>query len=248
MQRVLSTEQLEAFYHDEFVEDQAQDFVALLGDRPLAAKVVVDIGGGCGFFARRVGALTGCKVRVMEMDEASLDACRRIGVEAVRGDALNPPVTGDEEVVAFNLILHHLVGGAERITADLQRQAVARWALHVRAVFVNEYIYESFVGNLSGTLIFQITKSRILSWLGRVVSTVVPALRANTFGVGVRFRAHEEWKRLFLAAGYDVKASVVGKPEHVALPLRLLLIKEIRRDSFLLQPRVADRTSVPSVV
>ena len=60
----------------------------------------------------------------------------------------------------------------------------------IRAVFVNEYIYELYVGNVSGWLIFQVTKSRVLSWIGRVVSTVVPSLRAKTFGVSVRFRTH----------------------------------------------------------
>ena len=40
-------------------------------------------------------------------------------------------------------------------------------------------------------------------------SIVVPSLKANTFGVGVRFRAHGEWLRVFESAGYDVKSSVV---------------------------------------
>lgn len=238
MQKALSNGQLEAFRHDEFVEDQIRHFILLVGVDADGGKVVTDIGGGCGFFAKRLSDLTGHKVRVIELDAPSVEMCRRGGVEALRGDALDPPMAGDEEVVSFNLILHHLVGPSEQVTLDLQRKALAIWRAHSPAVFVNEYIYESYVGNLSGWLIYQITKSRILSYIGRVVSIVIPSLKANTFGVGVRFRAHQEWVRVFESAGYDVKSSAFGDEEDIALPLRLLLIRRIRRDSFLLQPRL----------
>jgi hypothetical protein len=140
-------------------------------------------------------------------------------------------------VACFNLILHHLVGDSEAATRALQRRALERWRGQARFVFVNEYIYESFVGQLSGWLIYQITSSRVLSWLGRQVARLVPAFRANTFGVGVRFRAHDEWKRVFAEAGYDIAGEITGADEHVSPPLRLLLIRTIRRDSFLLHPR-----------
>jgi hypothetical protein len=236
-QHLLSSEQVEAFRNDQFVEDQASHFMALLGPAAADPSEVVDVGGGCGFFAKRVNALTGRKVRVIDTDFASIEACRRAGVEAVCGDALCPELTGGEGIATFNLILHHLVGRSERETQDLQRRALGVWQRQVRAVFVNEYIYESYVGNFCGWFIFQITKNPLLSWVGRVVSTIAPSLKANTFGVGVRFRAHREWLRLFEAAGYEVKSSVLGSEEPVSLPRRMLLIKHIRRDSFLLQPR-----------
>lgn len=237
MQRALSSEQVEAFYHDHFVEDQVRHFMALLGAETAAQGTVADIGGGCGFFARRLRQLTGRKIRVIDTDAPSVETCRAHGVDAVQGDALQPAIAGDEEVVCFNLILHHLVGASEEATRDLQRRALAAWQQHARSVFVNEYIYESYLGNVSGALIFGITKSRILSALGRAVAALVPSLKANTFGVGVRFRAHEEWRQLFAAAGYDVKDVKVGDDEPISLPRRLLLIKSCRRDSFLLQPR-----------
>jgi hypothetical protein len=198
---------------------------------------VVDVGGGCGFFAQRLSALTGRKVRVIDTDTASLEACRRAGVEAMFGDALRPEVTGREGIVTLNLILHHLVGRSERMTQDLQRQALSVWRGQVRAVFVNEYIYESYLGNFSGWCIFQVTKNQLLSWIGRLVATIAPSLKANTFGVGVRFRAHREWLRLFESAGYDVKSSILGAEEEISPARRMLLIKHIRRDSFLLEPR-----------
>jgi hypothetical protein len=237
MQSPLSTEQVRSFHHDEFVEDQACHFMSLLGPSAADPSEVVDVGGGCGFFAKRVNALTGRKVRVIDTDFASIEACRRAGVEAVYGDALCPEMTGREGVVTFNMILHHLVGRSERETLDLQCRALSVWRRQVRAVFVNEYIYESYLGNFSGWFIFQITKNRLLSWVGRIVSTIAPSLKANTFDVGVRFRARSEWLRLFEVAGYEVKSSIIGAEDTVSLARRMLLIRRTRRDSFLLQPR-----------
>jgi hypothetical protein len=235
-QRVLATNQIEAFYHDEFVADQTRHFMKLAASQVATGEVVVDVGGGCGFFAESLARASGLTVRVLDSDPGSVASCHQRQVPAVLGDALTPRIQGDERVVCFNLILHHLVGEGERATRDLQRGAMTAWRQQARAIFVNEYIYESFLGNISAALIYRITSSSVLSWIGRQVARVVPAFRANTFGVGVRFRAHEEWIREFRAAGYEVAARELGVPERVSPALRLLLIRQIRRDSFLLQP------------
>lgn len=235
IQTQLSAEQIEAFYHDEFVDDQVRDFRNMLGEGR-GGRVVVDIGGGCGFFARRLTDVAGERTRVLDMDPRSIEACRKLGVEGRVGDALEPTPSGDEGVVTFNLILHHLVGATETETRQLQLRAIQGWHEKVRFVFVNEYIYESFVMDTSGRLIYAITSSRVLSWVGTKISKFVPAFKANTFGVGVRFRSHEEWRRLFADAGYRVADSRIGKNERVSPPLRGLLIKSIRRDSFVLVP------------
>src|SRR3546814_1241482 len=118
-QTQLSAEQIAAFYHDEFVEDQVRDFRALIdGDR--ADKVIVDIGGGCGFFERRLRDVAGERTRVVDMDSRSIEECARLGVEGQIGDALHPVPVGAEHVVTFNLILHHLVGPSEAETRELQ--------------------------------------------------------------------------------------------------------------------------------
>ena len=236
MQKILSAEQIEAFYHDEFVVEQARDFASLIGSVG-SERRVTDMGGGCGFFAKRLMAQANYRVRVVDMDVASIDACHASGVEATLGDALTPINQGDEDVVSFNMMLHHLVASSERATRTLQSDALAVWKPHVRAVFVNEYIYESYFGNVSGWLIFKITKNPILSQIGRIVSTVVPSLKANTFGVGVRFRASDEWIRLFDSAGYVLKSKTVGESEPVSFARRLLFIKQVRRDSYLLEPK-----------
>lgn len=231
----LSTEQIAAFYHDEFVNDQVRDFAALVPS-VRDGGVVVDMGGGCGFFAAGLHDRAGWRTRVVDSDPGSIAACRQNGVEAVKGDALAPTVAGDEDVVCFNLILHHLIGPTEAVTRSLQTKALAAWHGRARAVFVNEYIYQSFFGTMSGWLIYRITSSRVLSWIGTRAATVVPSFKANTFGIGVRFRAHEEWHRLFAEAGYRVADVRIGKAEHVSFPLRSLLIRTIRRDSFLIEP------------
>lgn len=235
MQTLLSQSQIEAFYHDNFVKDQVRQFRAIAG-RPDAGQVVVDIGGGCGFFADSLGREADLTVRVIDTDATSVLACSKLNVAALQGDALAPPVQGDEAIVCFNLILHHLVGPSERATRALQRDALAFWRLHGTTLFVNEYIYESWFPDFSGWLILQVTKSRLLSAIGRVVSRFVPSLRANTFGVGVRFRSEASWREVFAEAGYKVAAVERGTREFVSGPRRLLMIRDIRRDSFLLAP------------
>ena len=115
-----------------------------------------------------------------------------------------------------------------------ENRAVAVWQRKAKAVFVNEYIYDSYFGNASGWLIYRITSSRLLSALGEAVAKIVPSLRANTFGTGVRFRANQEWIDLFDGLGFKVAAYRRGSEENVSLARRMLMIKSCRRDSYLL--------------
>lgn len=238
-QRRLTDTQLAEFYIDEFVAVQSRQFWKFTAGRLNPQKSVVDMGGGCGYFARAVHAETGSKTRVIDLDARALEQCRSLhgtSVEAVQGDAISPPHRGDEGVVCFNLILHHLVGDTAEKTRELQKRALLYWRDKAEYVFVNEYIYESPFG-ASGRLIYEITSSQVLSSLARQVSKVVPSLRANTFGVGVRFRANKEWLELFDECGYEVVENETGHDDEVAVARRLLLIKSISLDSFLLKPR-----------
>jgi hypothetical protein len=234
MQKKLNQEQVAAFYHDEFVRRQVSHFREIALHSIKAGTVVVDIGGGCGYFADAIKTELNLSSRVIDMDPVSVESARRLGVEAMVGDALHPEKKNDESLVCFNLILHHLVAISENETLELQARAIANWRGGGVKVFVNEYIYESWFGDLSGWLIYQITKSKFLSKVGLSVSRAMPSLKANTFGVGVRFRSASEWKRIFENAGFLVEAELKGEEEFVSLPRRLLLIKNIRRDSFLL--------------
>jgi len=233
-QNKLSADQIAEFYHDEFVQDQVRDFgelVALTSDD----GVVVDIGGGVGYFAERIRTEIGHPVRVIDMDPESVARGNARSVPSQIGDALAPPVAGDEGCVCFNLILHHLVAQNEAQTRQLQISALAAWHEQGTRIFVNEYIYESFIDQMSGRLIYAITSSKLLSSIGSLTARFIPAFKANTFGVGVRFRSHDEWVALFRDAGFATQRVRFGTEEAIKLPLRLLLIKTIRRDSFLLK-------------
>lgn len=238
MQKILSKSQIEAFHVYHGNDTQSEHFVRIVPDSLMGTKnVVVDIGGGCGFFASALQKLIPAKVRVIDTDQIAVETCLAKGVEASVGDALNPELKGDEDVVVFNLMLHHLVGNDELTSLNMQRQALAAWKGHVKAIFITEYIYDSYVGNLSGRLIYSITSSAVLSAIASAISRFVPSLRANTFGVGVRFRAKDEWMKIFEQLGFQVISSIRGPEYFVSLPRRLLLIRSCRVDSFLLQPK-----------
>lgn len=235
MQMKLDANQIAAFYHDEFVASQLRAFKALVPDRNVKSDVVVDMGGGAGHFA--LGLIESGDVgtvRVVDMDPISIQLCHQRGLDAIQGDALEPPIRDDENVICFNLILHHLVGNSELATRSMQSQVLANWYGKANAIFVDEYIYDSYWNDTSGKLIYAITKSKILSQIGMVVSRFIPSLRANTFGIGVRFRSHDEWLLLFNKIGYRVEACVRGSEENISLARRMLMIKSCRRDSFLL--------------
>jgi hypothetical protein len=237
MQKILNADQIAAFYHDVFVQQQVEHFKKIALHIVEPGKVIVDMGGGCGYFASVIKRELNISTRVIDMDPVSVESARSLGVEAVVGDALRPVKKQDESVACFNLILHHLVANSETETLALQSSAISAWRENNVKVFVNEYIYESWIANFSGWLIYQITKNKLLSAIGSAVSKVVPSLKANTFGVGVRFRSNSEWKKIFEKSGFFVKDELRGEPEFISLPRRMLLIKEIRRDSFVLISR-----------
>lgn len=240
MQKILTADQLEGFYHDQFVKDQVGHFQEIVLGRfscEMASEAVVDIGGGVGFFASAVKGALGVNIRVVDMDPVSVDRCISSGIDAAIGDAVSYEPRPDESFACFNLILHHLVGKSERDTCELQVAALAGWVRNARCVFVNEYIYESYVDGFSGRAIYEVTSSRTLSALARLISVFIPSFRANTFNVGVRFRSDSEWRALFERAGYNVEDSREGALEYVSPFLRVLLIKSIRRSSYMLQPK-----------
>lgn len=235
MQRKLSEQQVSQFHHDDFVLDQVSNFEQLVGKRA-QPEVVVDIGGGMGSFALCLQAQRhGATVRVIDQDAESIRLCQSRGLSAAMGDALGPPIIGDETVICFNLILHHLISDTDAKNRQLQSQALQSWSTQKVLIFVNEYIYESpFRGTLAPFVIWVITSNKFLANIASYVARWVPSLRANTFGTGVRFRTEHDWRRLFLEAGYEVRGHIRGGEERISLARRCLSISSCRRDSFLL--------------
>lgn len=235
-QQKLTDAQLAQFYVDIFVETQVRQFLQFTRGLIPPAKVIVDIGGGSGYFAQAIQVATGARTRVVDLDRRALERCRTLhpSVEAIFGDGVSPVQAGDEGIVCMNLMLHHLVGQTEAATRKLQKAALTSWRGKSEYLFINEYIYES-PANISGRLIYEITSSRWLSACARLMSRLVPSFRANTFGVGVRFRANREWQQVFRECGYEVVRNERSHYDRVALPLRLLMIKSISIESYLLR-------------
>lgn len=238
-QKRLNDDQVAAFFNTEFEEDQLNHFESLFEHIEIDVDgTIVDVGGGVGLFARLLANKRENKVRVLDIDERSVDSVKNMGndrIEALVADAINPPIFGDENVVTINLILHHLVGESEAATRDFQESALRAWLGKADYIFINEYIYESFFGNVSGKLIYSITSSSLLSSVGSFISKFIPSLRANTFGVGVRFRSNSEWLDMFGCCGFELVGLRVGDKEFISLPRRLLLISQIKRNSYLLR-------------
>jgi predicted RNA methylase len=91
----LGESQIAAFNTDRNAVEQASRFLAFaqaMGGLSQSG-VVVDMGGGNGYFARELHEASGSRVRVIDSDEKSIRGCRSLGingVEAVCGDAVNP--------------------------------------------------------------------------------------------------------------------------------------------------------------
>jgi hypothetical protein len=206
---------------------------------------IVDIGGGWGNFAKACSNRS-LNMVVLDSDIQAINFCKEKGISAIHGDALTPPIIGDEDIVCFNLILHHLVGSSEYETYEIQKQALSAWHSTVHAVFISEYIYESFlINDFSGRLIYYITSNTVLSNLCKFVTKFIPSLKANTFGVGVRFRSHNEWRKMFESMGFEIVDTKIGKQHGISLPRRLMLIKGCRVDNFLLKPIITEIQDIP---
>lgn len=234
-QRTLDQARIEEFHHDLFGETQVQHFMAICAPHLQEDAMVADVGGGYGFCAPALMRAAPLQARVIDSDEHSVAKAHELGVQTELGNALAPVARGDEAAVCFNLNLHHLVAGNGAQTQKLQRAALQSWKDRGVLLFVHEYIYESYLlRGFSGWVIRLITSSRLLSALAATASRLVPSLRANTFGVGVRFREAAEWREVFESKGWKVVAERRGDEEPVSAARRLLHIRSCRRDSFVL--------------
>ena len=87
-------------------------------------------------------------VRIIDSDKKSIQNCKNLNniyIDAHIGNALSPDIKGDEDIVCFNLILHHLIGATEKETRELQKKTIRLWRDRVQYIFINEYIYDSYV-------------------------------------------------------------------------------------------------------
>src|SRR5262245_30149797 len=124
----LEKHQIEAFYLDCFAESQVAHFTQLMDSKERDFGKCVDVGGGCGHFARLLNFKTGRPVRVIDSDQESIAQVaelRDANISGIVGDALRPQIVGDESVICFNLVLHHLIGKNEEATKKIQKKALS---------------------------------------------------------------------------------------------------------------------------
>jgi hypothetical protein len=240
-QRVLDQKSINEFNVDVFSERQATHFKTFFAKTRSnkSIKIVVDMGGGNGYFATELSKME-IPVRVIDSDNESIQNCKNLNnsyIDAHIGNALSPDIKGDEDIICFNLILHHLIGATEKETRELQKQSISLWRDRAQYIFINEYIYDSFIGYFSGRLIYEITKNKILSMICKFFASIIPSFRANTFGVGVRFRAHQEWCDIFEECEFEIVSKIYAQPDYTSPFLRALFIREVRTDSFLLKAK-----------
>jgi len=99
---------------------------------------------------------------------------------------------------------------------------------------LHEICYEGRLHkNLTGKLIYHITSNNFLSKIARSLANFAPSLKANTFGVGVRFRSMNEW-RFMVERKMVIKGILSGDPERHSIIRRLFLnISNVKRVSVL---------------
>lgn len=235
-QRELAAGQLSEFYHDEFVTIQVDHLRRLFDSSQLQRAKAVDLGGGVGHFALAAREQLMLDVTVLDTDARSIARASESGLKAELGDALTTRLGDGVPLASFNLILHHLVSGRWSTTLALQQQALANQLAgpQGKQLFVNEYVYESYVWqDFASRLIFAVTSSKLLSLLASQVARLAPSLRANTFGIGVCFHSDRTWRRLFAQAGWRIEQVIEGDPESISVPRRAaLLLRRCRRNSY----------------
>lgn len=245
-QRLLPERAHEAFDTAEGMAEQLQHFKSLLGYNHQSVFSLLDVGGGAGFFARAVQIeFPHAEVTILDLDEQSVMKGTKLGLNAIHGSIIDPPTEVREklfDVISFNLILHHIIGDDEPSTQDLQRRALKQvrdLLANDGLIFVHEICYEGrLFPDLSARLIYHMTANRYLSQAVRLAGKAIPALKANTAGVGVRFRPASGWILLADMSGLDiVNACQGGQEGHSWLRTTLLLIREVRRQSWLICPQ-----------
>jgi len=235
MQKKLNKYQIENFQNFLGDESQVDNLLNMVPYHFFTAdRVIVDVGGGNGFFYELLKNKINSKVVILDSDLNSIERCTEKGMTAYFDDVLNLEYKGRSDIVCFNLTLHHLIGENEELTYEMQCNALRVFAGKSIYLFIDEYSYDSFIFGLSGKLIYNITSNKFLSKIASIISIFFPSLKANTFGVGVRFREMNEWINLFEFSGYKVIKIIKGENIRIPFLRRLLFIRRQTKDSFLL--------------
>jgi hypothetical protein len=238
--KTLDDSQLEDF-DIAYVDDVKWEVIRRCIDRdfPQGDFHLLDLGGGNGRFADLVlSNYPGARATVLDNARTLLarnsEHPRKTLLYASAAELdevdVEPP-----DLITINWVLHHLVSDSH---ARSVRNMMDTLGACVRAltgrgrISVFEDLYDGILlDGLPSRLIFLLTSSRALSGL-------VGRMGANTAGVGVCFRSHRQWKRLFMNAGLELlEATRVPGPRAVPLRERIALhVGDRARGHYWLQP------------
>lgn len=188
----------------------------------------VDVGGGNGLFADRVLAnYPQSQGTVLDSSELLLSKnTKNTRKKIIRADALDLVNFGNYDIIFCNWVLHHLVktGSYTQTTKNLEIFFdSSRKVLSSRGrLSIFEIDYNGFIDDLPGKSIFHLTSSKF-------IAPLTSKLGANTAGVGVCFRSHNEWVRKIEKSGYKI-LSYTQDSEDTPLSLMkkyLLFIKKV---------------------
>jgi hypothetical protein len=178
--------------------------IDLLGSLGKESLVGLDVGGGIGRFASVVAEnVEGCRIVVVDNSELVSDAF--VGNERcslIERDWFTYNSGIKYDFIIFKTVLHHFVESSDKKTRNSQVLGLLKAADVLKddgVLIIEENFYESAFGfgDLSGRLIYEITKMTLIERITR-------KLGANTAGEGVRFRSMMAWTKIFEEAGFKI--------------------------------------------
>jgi ubiquinone/menaquinone biosynthesis C-methylase UbiE len=228
--RTLDDSQLQTFAHYDYVSDVLFAGITEAIDRDFldGEFSILDVGGGCGYFADRILEHFP-KARLTLLDNSDLllsqnkTHSRKTLVFGSATEMIAHFRDRSFDLVFFNLSLHHFVTSGYAETRKMQRDALkqAIMVLSPRGrVVVTENLFDGFViDNLPGRLIYALTSSKLLA-------PVVKRLGSNTAGCGVCFNSARAWRKEFGRSGLSELAFVGDRQQEYTLwaKLRLYLL------------------------
>lgn len=139
------------------------------------------------------------------------------------------------DLISFNWLLHHLIlpsyGDSRRLQSDVVTAACGLLSGKGR-ICVFENLYDgSFIRDLPGWIIYQLTSSKILAPITR-------RMGANTAGCGVCFGSRSHWNSLFEELKLEIQHFRAYQEYEVSALRRIALhVGSYRVGEYLLAPR-----------
>ena len=243
-QRILRRDALDVFHGEGQFALQIEHFKECYNYDRDSNFTLLDVGGGVGYFVLALQQeFPNMRATILDLDESAISKAKSNGLDAVVGSVLKPPPSihlQKFDIVCFNEVLHHIIAASDRNTCKLQQLALLRakgLASQAGSIFINELCYEGKVfSDSSSAIIFHLLTNPLLSKIVASISAFVPSLKANTVGVGIRFRPYGGWVRLIESAGFQLSKKCEGAVEKPSFAKRLLLnIRHAQRVSVKVQ-------------